>query len=74
MNNALLEQAVRLTPQEKIELIDALWESLQTEDLPLTSQQMAELDRRLDEFESNPGAEMSWEHAKKLIISSATET
>ena len=72
MNNALLEQVVRLTPQERIDLIDALWESLQAEDLPLSSEQMAELDRRLDEMEKNPRAEMTWEEAKKIIISSAT--
>lgn len=72
MNSALLEQVVKLSPQERIELIDALWESLQEEDIPLTPEQMKELDRRLDDIEKNPGDKVTWEEAKKLITSSST--
>jgi putative addiction module component (TIGR02574 family) len=72
MNNELLEQVVRLTPQERIDLMDALWESLEQEDIPLTRDQMAELDRRLDDLEKNPGAKVTWEEAKRMIVSSST--
>jgi putative addiction module component (TIGR02574 family) len=36
-----------LTPAEKLELIEELWTSLESEDLPLTQAQMEEVDRRL---------------------------
>ncbi|HZZ90564.1 MAG TPA: addiction module protein, partial [Caulobacteraceae bacterium] len=36
-----------LTPAEKLELIEALWESLESEDFPLTHVQMEEIERRL---------------------------
>ena len=36
-----------LSPQERLELIGRLWDSLDDEDVPLTPEQEAELDRRL---------------------------
>ena len=43
-----------LTTEERLQLIEELWESLgpeEREGLPLTSEQQAELDRRLDALE-----------------------
>jgi toxin ParE1/3/4 len=40
----------KLTPDEKLDLIDDLWRSLDPEDLPLSPELRAELDRRLDRF------------------------
>lgn len=44
-----------LSPQQRLDLIQALWESLETspENVPLTAAQRAELDRRLDQLESD---------------------
>jgi len=36
-----------LTPAEKLELINKLWDSLESDDVPLTDAQKQELDRRL---------------------------
>jgi putative addiction module component (TIGR02574 family) len=36
-----------LSPQERLDLIGRLWDSLDEEDLPLTPEQEAELDHRL---------------------------
>ena len=38
----------RLTPQERIELIEQLWDSLEDEDIELTPEQAVELERRRD--------------------------
>jgi putative addiction module component (TIGR02574 family) len=35
-----------LTPQQRLDLIGELWESLEAEPIPLTPEQTAELDRR----------------------------
>jgi putative addiction module component (TIGR02574 family) len=40
-----------LTPDEKPELIDDIWTSIDFDRFPLTHEQRAELDRRLDALE-----------------------
>jgi putative addiction module component (TIGR02574 family) len=44
-----------LSPDERLELLEELWESLRQDpdNVPLTSAQQEELDRRLDELESD---------------------
>ena len=45
-----------LSPEERLDLIEELWESLtasQRASTPLTSEQEAELDRRLDDLEND---------------------
>jgi putative addiction module component (TIGR02574 family) len=51
----------KLTADEKLDLIDDLWRSLSTDDLPLSSELQAELDRRLERFESEGSAGIPWE-------------
>jgi putative addiction module component (TIGR02574 family) len=50
-----------LTPEEKLELIDDLWRSLEPGDLSLTPEQKAELDRRLDRLEREGPQGVPWE-------------
>lgn len=45
----------KLSTQERLELIGEIWDSLEDEALPLDPELLAELDRRLAEFEANPG-------------------
>jgi putative addiction module component (TIGR02574 family) len=46
-----------LTPEERLDLLDRLWESLSREssDVPVTDAQKRELDRRLDDFDQDAG-------------------
>ena len=50
----------RLTPSEKLELIDELWTSLAPGDFPLTAEQRTELHRRLDHLDEEGPAGASW--------------
>lgn len=50
-----------LTPDEKLELIDDLWQSLRPEDLVLSAEQRAELDRRLDRLERDGPTGIPWD-------------
>ena len=59
--SAPLLDITRLTPQERLDLIGELWESLTAENVPLTPAQQAELDRRLATFEDDRRAGISWE-------------
>jgi len=38
----------KLTPAERLDLIDELWSSLEDDDVPVTEAQRRELDRRLE--------------------------
>ncbi len=51
----------RMTPQERLDLIGELWDSLTAEEVPLTTAQQAELDRRLTSFEDDRRARIPWE-------------
>lgn len=58
-----------LTRDEKLELIDRLWESLGPDPnaLPLTPAQRAELDRRLEDEESLGERGASWPDVRRRI-------
>jgi putative addiction module component (TIGR02574 family) len=44
----------KLSPEQRLQLIGEIWDSLEDEPLPLDPELVAELDRRLAEFEANP--------------------
>jgi putative addiction module component (TIGR02574 family) len=50
----LRNQINSLSPAEKAELIDTLWESLEADSVSLTDAQGAELDYRIARHEQNP--------------------
>ena len=58
-----------LSPQERLDLIERLWESLRRspETLPLTDAQRAELDRRLDNLEREGAVGIPWEEVLRRI-------
>lgn len=58
-----------LTPTERVQLADQLWESLaeEPEAVPLTAAQAEELDRRLEAYRRNPSAGTPWREALEGI-------
>lgn len=58
-----------LTPEERLQLIEELWESLgkTPEALPLTYRQKEELDRRLDDLERSGPEGIPWEEVLRRI-------
>jgi putative addiction module component (TIGR02574 family) len=66
MNANLIEAAKGLSLPERIELLDALWESIVEDgyDPPLTDAQGGELDRRLKAHRDNPNDVVDWETIK----------
>lgn len=49
-----------LSVEEKLALIDELWESLGPDDFPLTDELRRELDRRLDAMEREGAVGVTW--------------
>ena len=58
-----------LTTDERLDLIEELWESLgaNSDQVPLSEAQEAELDRRLDEMEQDGAEGIPWEQVLKQI-------
>jgi putative addiction module component (TIGR02574 family) len=70
MNTQLLEQARRLSVQDQLELVGALWEGIaDRNDLPgPTDAQKAELDRRISDLEANPDDLIPWSDVKTAAL------
>lgn len=50
----------KLSPEERLELLEQLWDSLSPEAVPMTDAQTKELDRRLDELDLEGPAGIPW--------------
>ena len=60
----LRNQIDSLTPAEKAELLDTVWESLEADSVSLTEAQRAELDYRIARLEQTPSNVIPWEQVK----------
>jgi putative addiction module component (TIGR02574 family) len=70
MNKAALrKELMELSPAERLELVEELWDSLAPEDLPpLTDEQMQELDRRYEALVRDPTRGSSWEDVRARLL------
>lgn len=66
MSTSILDTAKSLPLSERIELVEALWESIIQDgyEPELTTTQAEELDRRLAAHEKNPDDVVAWETVK----------
>ena len=60
----LRNQIENLSTTEKVELLDAVWESLDADAQSLTEAQSAELDFRIARREQNPSDVIPWEQVR----------
>jgi putative addiction module component (TIGR02574 family) len=69
MNKAtLLAEIMNLTPQERLDLAEELWDAVAEDDVfALTPEQMAEIDRRVEEHERDPSSSIPWEVARDRL-------
>jgi putative addiction module component (TIGR02574 family) len=70
-NRAVAKPALdisNLTPDEKLELIDELWQSVRPEDLALTPETRAELDRRLEKLDRDGPVGIAWADVRALMV------
>jgi putative addiction module component (TIGR02574 family) len=58
------EEIIRLSPEERLSLIEQLWDSLDESDIPVTAAQKAELTRRLATFEHDRAEAVTWDSLK----------
>ncbi len=65
-----MDTAKRLPLAERIELVEALWESITQEgyEPSLTPEQADELDRRVEAHQRNPNDVVAWEFIEKELM------
>lgn len=69
MNQSLLKELLQLTPAERIELAEDLWDSIEPEEMPpLTQAQKQEIERRYAEHVRNPSRGTKWEDVKTRLL------
>jgi putative addiction module component (TIGR02574 family) len=66
---ATLAQIARLPVEERIQLVQAIWDTIAADQLPphLSEDQKRELDRRIAELDANPDNVLTWEQIKAHI-------
>lgn len=70
MNASLSDQLLKLTPAERIQLAEDLWDSVTAEPTALPTLSVAqcnEIDRRLQEHAKNPASAMSWDDVRRQL-------
>lgn len=67
MNTDLLAEALKLSPSDRLQLIEALWDTLSEEDIPVTGEERALLDARLADLEANPGDQSPWSEVRARL-------
>lgn len=66
---ATLDQITALSIDDRINLVQAIWDSIAAEQAhpDLTQDQQQELDRRISAYDANPTQVMTWEEIKASI-------
>ena len=62
------KELLSLPPEEKIELAEELWSSVEEEFMPITEEEVAFAEERLKIHEANPDEGMTLEELKKYFI------
>jgi putative addiction module component (TIGR02574 family) len=66
MNPLSSDDVKRLSPQDRLALIEQLWDSLDDADVPVTEAQIAEVERRLADPGDQAGG-VTWDRLKAEI-------
>jgi putative addiction module component (TIGR02574 family) len=68
MSKDLLAEILKLTPSERIQLVDDIWASLSPADTPVREEEIEELHRRVARTEANPTRGIPWDAIKRGLL------
>jgi putative addiction module component (TIGR02574 family) len=70
MNKALLKELMDLTPAERLQLVEELWDSIEPQDLPpLTDRQIEEIEQDWADHKRDPSSAVPWEEVRRWLRS-----
>ena len=61
------DELLRLSAADRLQLVEEIWQTLSSEDVPLTDAQRDELDVRLEAYTADPSAGSSWEDVRSRL-------
>lgn len=61
------DELLKLPPEEKLELVEALWNSIDEDLLPVTDEEMEFARERFELHKQKPSEGLSWSEVKKKI-------
>ena len=69
MSPTQLQEILRLSVEERIQLVEAIWDSIaeHPESLPVTDSQRRELDRRLADHLREPDSARNWSEIRSSL-------
>jgi putative addiction module component (TIGR02574 family) len=70
--NIRWDELFKLSPAERIQLAEDLWDSVAADPEklpPLTEDERVEIDRRMDDFARNPSSGVAWEDLRTRLWS-----
>jgi putative addiction module component (TIGR02574 family) len=69
MTKVQIEELLKLSVAERIQLVEDLWDSIAAdpENVPLSEPQLKELRRRLAEHRANPDSAVPWEEVRRRL-------
>jgi putative addiction module component (TIGR02574 family) len=67
--NIQLSEILQLSVAERIQLVEDIWDSIAAvpDAVSLTEEQQAELERRLEAYQADPGEGISWNDLKTKL-------
>ncbi len=65
-----IPEVSRLTPADKLLLVSELWDDLAAHpaEVPVSREQLAELDRRLEAYHRDPSQVTTWEAIRERLL------
>ena len=72
MKETLVAELLKLSPAERIQLAEDLWDSIAAQPellTPLSDDQRVEIERRVAEHVSEPGSALTWEDVRARLWS-----
>lgn len=64
VDQALLQQAMKLSDAERAELADAIWHTIDPDALPVSPAELAFVEKRIAEADAHPEQSRPWEEAR----------
>ncbi len=70
MSKISLQDIMELSVDERIALVEEVWETIaaEPEAVPMTEEQRLELDRRLAQFDRDPNSGRPWDEVRARIL------